>query len=170
MPGSLKESDFYTVRDEYDPDQSQLSAFGGGTEATTVAVVREPNDTGILDVTDEWKQELGMPRSALEDFWSVREKYRENSAIDNPNDKAFEDCRLEDRYEQYLQRNDDAWASVEEIAERIVDGESITLGCFEDSDQKCHRHLLMDLIEGVVREKRGIIDKGRFTFRYPVKQ
>ena len=36
---------------------------------------------------------------------------------------------------------------IRELAERSNNGETITLLCFEKTDEKCHRRLLKDLIE-----------------------
>jgi len=146
MSGELGETNFYHLRETHDPDQLQLSDYCSTTGETTVAVVREPNDTGITEVCDEWMQELGMPRDVLEDFWEVRGEYRRNDAIRGASNRAYGVCRLDERYEEYIRDSAEAQARVDEIVERLESGEDITLVCFEGEGQACHRYRLIDMI------------------------
>lgn len=147
MTGSLSETDYASLREKEEDDQQSLSAFSNGESSTTIAVVRKPRDTGIEEVCDEWMQDLGMPEYALKKFWDLRAGYRTNSAVDNPNDKAYEDALLDARYKRHLQDSDEAQAAIDAIVRRLEDGEDITLVCFEPNGRKCHRHLLKHIIE-----------------------
>lgn len=147
MTGELRQTSFAEVKERRGTDQSSLTAFGGGSNETFIAVVQAPNDTGIDELCDEWMQELGMPRFLLEQFWSKRSAYRSNPSISNAHNAAFDEVELHDKYVSYLYNDDDAQDAIDEIIERLTSDENITLVCFEGDGKKCHRHILMDMIE-----------------------
>jgi len=148
MAGRLEEQDFSSLKEAYDPDQSSLSQFCGAGD-TTIAVVRKPNDTGIDAVCDEWLPELGMPEDALSDYWELRSAYEDNQYVSNHEaaNRAFEEANLTERFDDYVRGNADAQEALDEIVRRLSDGENITLVCFESDGKKCHRHILMQMIQ-----------------------
>ena len=146
MSGTLDETHLEEIRSD-DEQQQSLTAFGGGSNETLIAVVRAPNQTGILDATDEWMEPLGMPRFALEQFWGKRNAYRDNSSISNAHNEAFDEVNIHDKYVSYLRNDTEAQECINEIMERLQSGENITLVCFESGRKKCHRHILHDYIE-----------------------
>lgn len=162
MSGRLKQACFSSISDKHDPNQATLGNYGADCSNTTIAVVRKPNDTGILEVTDEHIPALGMPEKYLKRFWKRRSEYRMNSAIDNPSDRAYEDLELEKKYVEYVRGSDEAQQAIDELVGRLRTGESITLVCFEKENEHCHRHALLDMIA-----KRAAND---FSARKKVKQ
>lgn len=146
MSGRLKERDYYTVREGYESDQRSLDEWTDSDE-TLIAVVRKPRDTGIDEMCDEWWAELGMPEWALKKFWELREGYRMNSAVDDPHEKAYEDANLSAIYYKHLHNSEGAQKRVNELADRLDAGENIVLVCFEQGDDSCHRHMLLDVVE-----------------------
>jgi hypothetical protein len=114
-------------------------------------VVSDPNDTGILEATDEFYPELGMPSHALNEFRYIRESYNAKNPVRKHNE-AFIKANLDGAYTSHLQFNEEAQQAVEEIAERVVNGEDITLVCFEKPPKKCHRYILQDHIRKRVDE------------------
>lgn len=147
MSGRLSQTDYHSIRDEYDPDQSSLFDYGGDANATTVAVVRLPRETGIDEMCDEWWPELGMPEDALKQFWSLRSDYRANRDVDNPDERAFREAGLGPRYREHVRNSDEAQQRLNEAVERLEDGEDLTLVCFEEEGKPCHRHILCEFIE-----------------------
>ncbi|AGM11410.1 hypothetical protein M199_gp256 [Halogranum tailed virus 1] len=146
MTGRLKQACFHTLSDKHDPNQATLQNYGADCNETKIAVVRKPNDTGILDVTDEWTPVLGMPEKYLKKFWKRRSEYRMNSAIDEPGDRAYEDLDLDEKYVEYIRNSDEAQRAIDDLVRRLRTGESITLVCFERENEHCHRHVLLDMI------------------------
>lgn len=148
MAGRLKEQDFASLKEAYDPDQSSLSQFCGAGD-TTIAVVRKPSDTGIDAVCDEWCPELGMPEQALSDYWELRSAYEDNQYVSNHDaaNRAFNEAELTERFEEYVRTTDEAQEALDKLVERLDAGENITLVCFESDGKKCHRHILMQMIE-----------------------
>lgn len=146
MVGEISERDYYSVRDNYKSDQSSLLDWSDDDE-TLVAVVSRPGDTGIDDMCDEWYPELGVPDDTLVSFWETRTGYRTNSAVEHPHDKAYDDCEIDSRYYEYVERSTEAQERVAEIIDRADAGEDIVLVCFEKEGQQCHRHTLLDIIE-----------------------
>ena len=114
---------------------------------TTIAVVSLPRDTGIEEICDEWKPELGMPQEHLRRFWSYKSGFTTNSAVDNPVERAYDEARLDYHYDRYIRTSDKAQNALREVVSRLNDGEDVTLVCFEESADACHRHKLKEIIE-----------------------
>lgn len=147
MTGSLDTASVAEVESEHDSGQSSLFDYSEKDDPKTyVAVVSQPNDTGILDVTDEWMPELGMPDRKLNDFRRLREGYNTKDPVEAHN-KAYVKCDLDSAFESHVKFNEEAENKVKELAERVEDGEEIVLVCFEQSPKRCHRHKLKELIE-----------------------
>lgn len=147
VTGTLRETHYDVVREEYESSQSRLSDYSDKHAATTVAVVRLPRDTKIDEYCDEWMPELGMPERHLKRFWAYRQGYRTNSAVADPTRRAYEDARLDYHYNRYLRTSDDAQRAIDELVSRLECGEDITLVCFEEPPEPCHRHKLKQVIE-----------------------
>lgn len=131
MTGELTETHYGVVREKATSPQMSIVP-----EPTYIAVVREPRDTKIDDYCDEWMPSLGMPRPILEELWSTRKGYTNN--INNPHERAVKAINLPGRYRGYLE-TDEPQEAIEEITDRLQDGENISLVCFEESGY-CHRH------------------------------
>lgn len=148
MSGKLDET-YLTALQKSDPPAEQSSLFDysdSDSNHTTIAVVSKPNNTGILEATDEFMPELGMPSHALSDFQYLRESFNAKDPVERHN-KAFLKAGLESAYESHLKYNDDAQQAMGEIEQRLRDGEDITLVCFEKPPKKCHRYILKNFIE-----------------------
>lgn len=146
MLGSIDETDFPSLAERVESEQSSLTDFSGDG-ATTVAVVRLPRDTGIDEICDEWRPELGVPAYHLRRYWSYRSGFRTNSAVDNPTERAYKEARLDYHYDSHIRASDEAQATIDELVRRLESGEDITLVCFEQSDTACHGHRLKEIIE-----------------------
>lgn len=147
MTGSLDESHYEVVRAEHESDQQSLSDFcASDSSPTTIAVVSKPS-RDIDSYCDEWLPELGMPEKYLKRYHQYLAGYRTNSAVDNPQERAWIDAELEKEYMRYVRSSDEAQKAVSGIVSRLRDGEDITLVCFEEPSEPCHRHLLIELIE-----------------------
>lgn len=147
MSGRIQCASVNDIRKSHDPGQSTLSQYGTNTHDTTIAIVRLPRDSDICDVCDEWEPALGMPEKNLERFLKIRAKYRMNSAIDNPGNVAYDELRLDHVYRNYITESDKAQKAIDSIVRRVRDGENITLVCFEEEGERCHRHVLQQIIE-----------------------
>lgn len=148
MAGTLDETNFSSLKEKHDPGQHSLSEFCDSGN-TTIAVVRKPNDTGITSVCDEWRPELGMPEAALDEYWSIRGAYDDNRFVTSTEaaNRAFYEADLEQRFDKYVRSTPIAQRSLDEVVQRLNDGENITLVCFEGDGKRCHRHILQSMIE-----------------------
>lgn len=155
MVGDVSEQSFASLKDSIESEQTHLSSFGSAQSPTTIAVVRAPRDTGIDDLCDEWIPELGMPKWALERFWEFRSGYRTNTAVDNPTQRAWNDAKLDYHYRNYLNSSEEAQAALQLIVDRLYSGEDITLVCFEERPDPCHRHILLERIENLLDARSG---------------
>ncbi len=147
MTGSLEESYYDEVKEQALSDQQLLSDYSSNPSATTIAVVSQPGDTGIDEYCDEHKPILGMPERHLNRYHKYKSSFQTNSAVSNPTDRAYNEARLDHYYRKHLQNSDEAQNAVAELVSRLNDGEDITLICFEKPSEKCHRHVLTELIE-----------------------
>lgn len=150
MNGSIETASVSEVEKERDHGQSSLYDYGASDDPKTyIAVVSEPNDTGILDATDEWFPELGMPTRKLNEFRKLRSGYNSQDPVECHN-KAYDKCNLNASFESHALHDDEAHSRVQEIAERVESGEEIVLVCFEREPKQCHRHKLQDIIENEI--------------------
>lgn len=147
MVGVLRETHYHKIKSDHESDQQQLSAFSEDDSPTTIAVVSKPRDTEIDEMCDEWWPELGMPERHLERFWSYRAGFRTNSAVDNPTQRAYDEARLDYHYDRHIRTSDEAQKALSALVSRLSDGEDITLVCFEESTEPCHRYKLIEIVE-----------------------
>ncbi len=159
MSAPLKEESLSSVSDKHDPKQATFTQFGSEKNQTTIAVVSLPNEK-MLEVTDEWVPELGIPEKHLSRFLKRKKDYRANSAIDEPANRAYTDLSLDEKYVEYVRESEDAQDAISQIISRINSGESITLVSYEEPHEMCHRHTLMEIIQNRV--------KSEFTFSKPI--
>jgi hypothetical protein len=153
MTGSLEESHYEVVRAEYESDQRCLSDFSEDSASpTTIAVVSKPS-RDIDTFCDEWMPALGMPEKYLKRYHQYLAGYRANSAVDNPQRRAWVDAELEKEYLRYVRTSDEAQDALAGIVSRLKGGEDITLVCYEKGSEPCHRHLLIELIEARLSSK-----------------
>lgn len=113
-----------------------------------IAVVTDPTG-GIIEASDEFIPELGMPEEELNNF----RKYRSSLDIEDTKKRhnvAVEETRLEESYREYLSSNREAIEKIDNLSKRIVNGENITLVCFEKKPKWCHRHILVEKIKSRV--------------------
>lgn len=147
MGGVLRETCYAAVKEQHESKQSLLSEYAEVDEPITIAVVSLPRNTGIEEYCDCWCPELGMPEYALRRFWSYKSGYEGNSAVDEPAWRAWNDASLEPRYREHIRTSESAQNAINSIVSRLNDGDDVTLVCFEESGEPCHRHILMDEIE-----------------------
>lgn len=151
MSGRLTETNYSSLKEQKKSDQSSLSNWGDDEE-TYIAVVSLPRG-GIEDIVDEVWPELGMPEGPLKKFLAVRAGYKTNSAIDDAHNQAYEDSHLTEIYHKHL-GTERAQMRLQEAVERLISGENITLVCYEEEGDSCHRHILIDeLTERVERRE-----------------
>lgn len=147
MTGTLRETHLHDLRQQSTPDQSSLFDYSNNEENDTkIAVVSDPNDTGILEHTDEHMPELGMPRWKLDEFRKIRSGFNEVDPVKAHN-RAYTRLDLDDVFESHVEHHTEAKSSIEEIVKRLREGENITLVCFEGKKKNCHRHKLKEIIE-----------------------
>lgn len=135
-----------------DNNQQTLSEYnndnGVDDLGTTIAVVSDPTGQ-ITEVCDEYIPELGMPEDELNNFRFIRSNLDIDDDIKRHN-KAAEKVELERKYKSYLNSDSNAQKRIQEICERLKDGENITLVCFEKDPKWCHRHILVDYIRSKI--------------------
>lgn len=144
----LAETDIHSLTERQQSSQQSLLQYSS-SDSTTVAVVREPRDTGIDELCDEWRPELGIPRDALTDYHKRRSAYDDASYISHQKacERAFSEANIAERYRQYIRSSKPAQQSLNELVGRLNSGERITLVCFEESGKPCHRHILKSILE-----------------------
>ena len=141
MTGDL--SDTYVAALQH--DQADLPA-----DVTLVGVVRRP--TGWFSAAvDENVPAVAPPEELLDDA-KAREAELEGDGVADAaaNRRAWADVDFADRYREHLERDPEAQAAVDALAERLRDGKSLALVCFENTDEKrCHRTILRDRLAAV---------------------
>lgn len=157
MSGRLDETSYSDVREKYLSPQSTLSSWND--DNTTYAAVTSLPSGSIEEYVDEVWPELGMPESALRKFLAVRSGYSTNSAIDDSHNQAYEDTNLSAIYYKHLNK-ERVQLRMQKIVERVVAGENITLVCYEEEGESCHRHILLEELRKMVERRESC----RFEF------
>jgi uncharacterized protein YeaO (DUF488 family) len=154
MSGRVDETNHAELKERHLSPQSEIADFCQEDNTTYVAVVSLPRDN-ISDIVDEVWPELGMPEWALKRFLKRRSGYRSNSAVDCPHEKAYRDTDLHGIYQSHLHSSSEAKRRLNEAVEKVASGENITLVCYEEDGQSCHRHLLVDIIRERVERREN---------------
>ncbi|MFB6307903.1 MAG: DUF488 family protein [Haloarculaceae archaeon] len=111
-----------------------------------VGVVRRP--TGwFRSAVDENRPELGPPEELLSETKSEHERLKARGICDEEaHNAAWETTDFEERYLAHLE-TPSARRELDDLAERVADGETVVLVCFEGEDKRCHRRLLRERLE-----------------------
>ena len=111
-----------------------------------VGIVRRPMGW-FHAVVDENVPALGPPADLLDDV-KGRQATLEDDGLDDVDAarQAWEDVGFADRYDAYLDGDDDARAAVDDLLERVRGGTDVAVVCFEGPDKPCHRHHLRELL------------------------
>jgi uncharacterized protein YeaO (DUF488 family) len=119
--------------------------------ARTVGVVRRP--TGWFHaLVDENRTTLGPPEALLSETQERREDLATRGLCDEEaHNAAWEAVDFAERYSDYVDEDEEAQQALAELAERVQEGETVALVCFEGENKRCHRHLLVDML----RERVG---------------
>jgi uncharacterized protein YeaO (DUF488 family) len=111
-------------------------------DATLVGVVRRPTGWFHSSV-DENVPALAPPADLLDETKQRAEELKLAGLCDEEaHNAAWAETEFENRYRQYLAETPAAEEAVDALVERVRDGESICLVCFEGEKKRCHRHLL----------------------------
>lgn len=111
---------------------------------TTIAVVSDPTG-GIVEASDEFMPELGMPERELNNFRSVRSDLDIEDSTECHN-RAVDITDIDQKYAEHIETDDEAAESIHNLAKRVSNGENITFICFEKEPKWCHRHILAEKV------------------------
>ncbi|WP_227738851.1 DUF488 domain-containing protein [Halorientalis pallida] len=116
-------------------------------DAALVGVVRQP--TGWFHgAVDENRPALGPPAALLEETKRRHEDLKMQGLCDEgAHNAAWDEVGFEARYRDHVRESPDAQAALDDLAERVRDGETVVLVCFEGEDKRCHRRVLVGLLE-----------------------
>ncbi|MFC7230408.1 DUF488 family protein [Saliphagus sp. GCM10025308] len=115
---------------------------------TLVGVVRQPT-SWFHAAVDENLPALGPPSTLLEDAKTATEDLKMAGMCDEgAHNASWEQVGFEDRYREHLETEIEAREALAELEERLEEGESIALVCFENTGKKrCHRTVLREVLE-----------------------
>lgn len=132
-------------------DESYQAAIQHGLvdtgDATLVGVVRRP--TGWFNGTvDENVPALAPPAGLLDETKQRTEDLKMAGLCDEEaHNAAWGETDFESRYRAHLEGSTEAQSALTDLTDRIENGESIVLVCFEGNDKRCHRHALRNELE-----------------------
>lgn len=135
MSGSVEET--YVAAIQHD-----LADLDG--DEVLVGVVREP--TGwFRAAVDQNRPELGPPKALLDETKQRAEDLQmQGLCEEGAHNAAWDETDFEARYLAHLDAAEDAQRALDELAERVADGEHVVLVCFEGDRKRCHRTLLRE--------------------------
>ncbi|WP_276271383.1 DUF488 domain-containing protein [Haloarcula litorea] len=139
MPGAVRET--YVAALQHD-----LADLDGGE--SLVGVVREP--TGwFRAAVDENRPALGPPSALLDETKRRTEDLKmQGLCEEGAHNAAWAETDFADRYRAHLEESDDAAAAMRDLCDRVRDGETVVLVCFEGDGKRCHRTILQDRLRG----------------------
>lgn len=137
MSGAV--SDTYVAAIQHD-----LADLDG--DETLVGVVREP--TGWFHAAvDENCPELGPPAELLTETKRRAEDLKmQGLCEEGAHNAAWDETDFADRYRAYLDDSDAAEQALSDLCDRVRDGETVVLVCFEGNSKRCHRTLLRERV------------------------
>lgn len=117
-------------------------------ETTLVGVVRQPT-SWFRAAVDENVPELGPPEDLLEAIRTAEADLKMRGFCgEGAHNAAWEEVGFKAEYRTYLEESAAPQAALDELEERLADGESLALVCFENTAKKrCHRTILRDHLE-----------------------
>lgn len=112
-----------------------------------VGVVREP--TGwFRAAVDENRPELGPPSDLLDETRQRAEDLQmQGLCEEGAHNAAWDETDFVSRYLASLDTDDEAQRALDELEDRIHEGDAIALVCFEGDRKRCHRTLLRDRLQ-----------------------
>lgn len=116
--------------------------------AVRLGVVRRPTPWFYAAV-DENVPALAPPADLLDDA-KDRQADLEADGLDDAaaHNAAMEDVDFDARYLAYLDESGEAQAALDDLRDRLEDGDDVALVCYENTDHKrCHRTLLREHVE-----------------------
>lgn len=117
-------------------------------EITLVGVVRNPT-SWFHAAVDENVPDLGPPEALLESMSEAEETLKMRGFCgEGAHNAAWEEVGFEAEYRTYLAESSAARNALADLEERLADGESLALVCFENTAKKrCHRTILREYLE-----------------------
>ncbi|MFB6141112.1 MAG: DUF488 domain-containing protein [Halosimplex sp.] len=119
---------------------------------TRVGVVRRP--TGwFRALVDENRSALGPPEALLSETEERSEELQRRGLCDEEaHNAAWTETDFESRYRDHLATDEAAGEALADLSDRVRDGESVALVCFEGDSKRCHRRILDEVLCERVRE------------------
>ena len=129
----------YVAALQHDPDALD--------DAALVGVARQP--TGWFHgAVDENRPALGPPQDLLAETKQRHEDLKMQGLCDEgAHNAAWDEVGFEERYRDHVRESADAQAALDGLAAHVRDGETVVLVCFEGEDKRCHRHVLVELLD-----------------------
>ena len=125
--------------------QHDLVSFEGDT--MFVGVVRQPTGWFHGEVGEN-RPELGPPEDLLEETKERQEALETQGCSDQEaHNTAWDDVGFDERYREHVRDSAEAQAALDDLADRVRGGETVVLVCFEGEDKRCHRHMLVEMLE-----------------------
>jgi hypothetical protein len=116
-------------------------------DAHLAGVVRRP--TGWFRSTiDENYRALGPPEKLLTETKDRQETFQQRGmCAEEAHNAAWQETGFADRYRNYLESSAEADRALDDLADRVRDGQTVVLVCFEGESKRCHRHALVDELQ-----------------------
>ena len=116
-------------------------------DASLVGVVRKPTQWFYAAV-DENHPELGPPESLLAATKDAAEDLQLRGICEEEaHNAAWDEVGFEGRYRTYLAESAEASVAMDSLCDRLQEGESLALVCYENTAKKrCHRTILSEVL------------------------
>lgn len=145
MAGSVDTMSLSDARKESVSQQSRLGSFGSDSGTTYLGIANADRDD-YLDAVDETDERLAPPGELFWQWYNTRQRLMGDGELErNAHNEALDLVNYFERFESYL-NGPEPQAAIEQVAERVRDGEEIVLVCYCGDGKQCHRHPVAERI------------------------
>lgn len=178
MVGSLGRISLSQLLHDRHTNQTTFDTYGGRTK-TYICVARRTNQQMDL-VCDEHMVSLGPPDHLLSEFLMGRQgRMHEGDTKEQAHEDTYRATVYEARYKQYLAHDPEdpnvRWywpeerdenqprAAIEQLVNRLINGEDMVLVCFCEEGWSCHTEVLKDEVYRYARLASLVPDRPEYV-------
>lgn len=156
MTGTVEHMSLAEARKNNSSSQTRLSSFGSnGDRDTTYIGIVNSDDGDVAQTVDEMKPALAPPDDLFYQWLETKKKLENDRAVTNTmaHNQALDRVDYRERFGKYLDSNGEALAALEELTERVLNGEHIVLVCYCGEGKWCHRESVTETLNSMVEQR-----------------
>ena len=151
MSGSVEHMSLNEVKREVSSDQSRLSSFG--SDVTYVSIVNSTSEE-FDEYTDEHMDGLTPPDDLFYQWLNEKKKLQKEEDSVTAHNTALDYVNYDERYRSYL-KSGDGKEAIEDVVDRVENGERVVLVCYCTDSKRCHREIAHERVKDTLDKVRA---------------